>query len=220
MHKDFNDKRYSQEFKHAKTDIARIEAFKTLVGFNKHVLDVGCWDGSISEIIKKQNNEVEGVELSESAKLAEKKGINTYRLDLNSDWGKQIEKRYDVVLAGEIIEHVFDTDKFLQNIRNVLRDNGEVIVSTPNVVSLGRRLLFLFGSNPNLEYTSRPHNSGHIRYFTLSNLTSLLEENGFEILYKGATLVNLSLSGNLSSTLLAKILPTLGTSLVVKARKK
>src|SRR3989339_802639 len=74
---------------------------------------------------------------------------------------------FDIVIAGEIIEHIFDTDLFLAEIRRVLKSGGKLLISTPNIASLGRRLLLFFGGNPIIELSpNEPDSSGHIRYFS------------------------------------------------------
>jgi 2-polyprenyl-3-methyl-5-hydroxy-6-metoxy-1,4-benzoquinol methylase len=116
--------RYSEDWVISKGD-KRIGIFLDLIGRNKTVLDLGCGDGFLSELVLKNDNEVVGVEVSEGAiKKATNKGIKVFDCDLSSDWGNLIEKKFDIVLSGEVIEHIFDTDKFLKNIRSVLKEDG------------------------------------------------------------------------------------------------
>ena len=174
MDKNFNSFRYSFDLPINDSEKIRINKLLKLIGSGKNVLDLGCWDGSISEIIKNNDNNVSGVEVSDVAiKKAREKGINVFDIDLNSDWQGSIKEKYDVILAGEIIEHIFDTDKFLQNIYGALKEGGCLVLSTPNVASLGRRIFLLFGINPILETTARSNDAGHIRYFTFNNLKKI-----------------------------------------------
>jgi SAM-dependent methyltransferase len=44
------------------------------------------------------------------------------------------EKEYDLIECMEVIEHVTDVPMLLKNIRHALKDNGSVIISTPNAI--------------------------------------------------------------------------------------
>jgi 2-polyprenyl-3-methyl-5-hydroxy-6-metoxy-1,4-benzoquinol methylase len=221
MNKKFNELRYSQEFIPTLSDKTRVSTVINLIGQNKKVLDLGCMHGHIGNLIKLKNNVVYGVETSRfAAKNAKSKLNRVYNFSLENNWSRKISERFDIVFAGEIIEHIFDTDNFLKNIHNLLKKNGCLILTTPNVASLGRRLLLLLGLSPNLEITSRKYDSGHIRYFTLATLTMLLEQNGFNVLIKTSNVIQFTNDGKISSRVLARLLPTFGTTLIVKAQKK
>jgi len=219
VNKGFNSKRYFNDFLISKSDNVRIERVLKLIGPNKLVLDLGCGDGFLMTRMRSLNNQIIGVETAESAILkARKKGFKIYDLLLEDKWCESITEKFDVVFAGEIIEHIFDTDNFLQNIRKVLKTNGRLIITTPNVASLGRRIFLLFGKNPLLETTARDYDAGHIRYFTRSTLKKLLIENDFKIIQIESSVVNFSNSGNFFSSLLAKVFPSLGNNIIVVAR--
>ena len=57
-------------------------------------------------------------------------------------------ERYDVIIASEIIEHVFDTDFFIEELKRILKPNGRIIITTPNMHFAANRLLFLMGKFP------------------------------------------------------------------------
>ena len=52
MIKSFNSKEYGVRLKSSKTDKARIEIIKKLIGSKKHILDLGSEDGEIAKIIE------------------------------------------------------------------------------------------------------------------------------------------------------------------------
>jgi len=217
MNKDFNSIRYKDDFPLDAVERIRIKKALKLIGSGKKVLDIGCGDGFISEMIRDNQNKVSGIEIAENAiKKCKKKGIQVYDLDLNSDWQKKLKGKFDVIYSGEIIEHIFDTDKFLKNIHRTLKKGGELVIDTPNVASFGRRIFLAFGISPLIETTARSYDAGHIRYFTFKTLKKLLNENGFRVDCHTTDCVNFDRNGKVKSVLLAKIFPSIGRSLILK----
>ncbi|MEI6631531.1 MAG: class I SAM-dependent methyltransferase [bacterium] len=221
MDKLFNSMRYSKDQDYLIGDSGkRIRILLDLIGTNKTVLDLGCGDGLVAGQILKNGNEVAGIEVSEFAiKKAKEKGIKVYDCDLNFDWSNLIKEKFDVVLCGEIIEHIFDTDKLLRNIYSVLKEGGVLILSTPNLAALGRRIFLLFGINPLTEVTARKYDSGHIRYFTLGSLKKLLKENGFMLKEFKSDYVSFYTKGRLRCGIMADLFPALGNSLIIECKK-
>lgn len=218
MDKKFNSIRYAEDFPVNEVEEIRIKQILDLVGGNKKVLDIGCGDAFIMERIRDNNNEVMGIEIAENAvEKSRKKGFKVFDISLNDNWADEINNRFDVVFAGEIIEHIFDTDKFLSNIKKVLNKNGRVVITTPNIASLGRRVLLLFGESPLLEVTARAYDAGHIRYFTQKTLVRLLKENGYRAVNVQSSVVNFNGVGNLYSRLVAQVFPKLGNNIILTA---
>ena len=201
----------------------RINKIISLIGSNHRVLDIGCYDGSIGILLIKNNNEVYGMEISkETSKRAKEKGLKVEIQDIESEF-KFEDDFFDIVLAGEIIEHILDTDFFIDEIKRVLKPNGFLVLSTPNVASLGRRILLLFGKNPYFEasfgFPPQVH-AGHIRVYTKDLLLDFLKHKGFEIIKFESDAVIFTPSGKIASKLLADLVPTFGRSLIVKAKNR
>ncbi|HRC41352.1 MAG: class I SAM-dependent methyltransferase [Nostocoides sp.] len=105
---------------------------------------------------------------------------------------------YELVIAGEIIEHVPNPDDFLREIRRVVTPGGTVIISTPNLVSWANRVLVPFGVQPLGTETSseialgRRHRilgqgnqvQGHLKVFTHRALAEIMQRYGFEITHR------------------------------------
>lgn len=211
-----NEELYSKPYLISKSSQERVNHMVKLVGKNKKVLDIGCYDGTISKLIKDNGNDVYGVDISEPAvELARLKGIQAKRADIEEEIPFP-NGFFDVIVMGEVIEHIFDTDNFLKNIRKLLKVNGYVIITTPNLAALGRRILLLFGKNPLIESSCKE--GSHIRYLVKDTIFSLLKSNGFTVDIFTSDVVNFTKSGIFYSAKLAKLFPTLGRTLIMRAK--
>ncbi|MCM8783435.1 MAG: class I SAM-dependent methyltransferase [Candidatus Omnitrophica bacterium] len=93
---------------------------------NAVVLDCGCGNGefTLRAASKIGVREIFGIEIDEElANVAKAKGIKVKQADLN----KKIpfdDASFDVVIANQLIEHLFDTDNFVDEIYRILRRGG------------------------------------------------------------------------------------------------
>lgn len=157
------------------------------------VLDLGCGDGSFSQLLREQGNIVFGVDISSQAVvLAAKRGVNACKVKVDSEPLPFKNNFFDFVFCGELIEHLYDPDFLLSEVKRVLKQGGLFVITTPNLASWFNRLVLLFGFQPYLSEVSLRYNvgkfrsnvpktevSGHIRSFTLKSLLELLEIHGF-----------------------------------------
>jgi len=78
---------------------------------------------------------------------------------------------HDFALMAEVIEHVFAPPaKVLACVASWLRPEGELLLQTPNAVSLGKRWQMLRGRHPYMMLREPVDHSGHIREYTLAEL--------------------------------------------------
>jgi methionine biosynthesis protein MetW len=149
----------------------REELFRRYVGGpGRRVLDLGCRDGALTEAYA-SGNDVVGVDADKEA-LAEaaRRGIETHWADL--DQPLQFEDAsFDVVVAGELLEHLRDPHRLAAEIRRVLKPGGTFVGSVPNAFRLKGRLRFLAGRAPESDPT-------HLQMFSPSDVRRLLD--GFE----------------------------------------
>lgn len=226
----FIEKRFSEKYEEPKfLNEPRIkqllELCKTTSG--KKILDIGCNDGRMGQILKeKYGKDIYGIDLSKDPlKVAMTRGIKCLRSDIELGLPYK-DNSFDAVIAGDIIEHIYDTEHFIKEIKRVLIGGGELIMSTPNIASLGARLELLIGRQPLMLETKLEGFSGHIRWFTYQALKELLEDYDFRILSFCSYHVEIPILARftkkkfLTSEKLAKLFPKLGTHLIVKARCK
>jgi SAM-dependent methyltransferase len=144
------------------------------------VLDVGCATGYIAELVRHLGHEVVGVELNRTmAAKARQRGLEVLEHDLEEPLPLP-DNSFDLVHACEIIEHLFDTEAFLHHVHAVLAPGGTLVLSTPNLNSLGNRFRVALG-RPLPMWGAYPGDThgGHIRVFNLAKARELLDRTGF-----------------------------------------
>lgn len=146
---------------------------KNLVGQNKNVLDIGCRDGALTKYFTEGNN-VLGVDIDNNAliKIKDNLGINIDLIDLNGDWSK-VDKMFDVVVAGEILEHLYYPEEVIKKVKSKLDPDGLFLGSVPNAFSLKNRLRYLMGQK---KYTPLSDPT-HINHFSYTELKIILEKH-------------------------------------------
>lgn len=216
----FNTRRYETNPPH----FARFTAIVDYVPQGSHVLELGAGDGSLGDrLIREKTCTYIGFDLSDRCVAkARELGRDVRQLDIE-DAELDSGEAPDVVVAAELIEHILDTGAFLRRIHRVLKPDGHIVLTTPNLASLGRRLLLFLGRDPLTEvaWDLTGSEAGHVRYFVRATLTALVEKNGFEITDFCSDRVNF---GNLGSSArmhwLARLCPSIGQSLILKAKKR
>jgi len=150
----------------------RAELFGALVGGpGRRVLDVGCRDGALTRAYA-IDNEIVGMDVDRLALRGarEKLGIETVWHDADEPLPFANES-FDVVVVGELLEHLVSPSGFIEEAWRVLRPGGTLVGSIPNAYRLKNRLRFLAG---------RPieDNPTHLHLIGEAELRRLLE--GFE----------------------------------------
>ena len=212
----FNNQHYNSN-QNYKNCLQRLTIMASLVDSKQKILDLGCGTGDLIKLLKIKNSLVEGVEISrKAAKIGQRRGYKITIADLHKKFPYK-NNSFDTITAGEIIEHIYDTDFFLEEIKRILKKNGTLIITTPNLATLGRRLMLLFGINPHIE-TNLENSAGHIRYFTKKSLEELLNKHSFKIMYFCSDTINFTNNGQIKSNFLANIFPTFGARIIIKAK--
>jgi SAM-dependent methyltransferase len=147
-------------------------------------------------------------------------GVTNLRLDASREF-PVADESIDAVFAGELIEHLFDTRDFLDEIWRVLRPGGVLVLTTPNLAGLQDRLRFLLGRAPRQIDPLHPYLYLHIRGFTARSLRRTLRETGFRdhTLRSNFVAFRWKSGRRLYLRTPARLLPGLGGSLIVSAHK-
>ena len=112
--------------------------------------------------------------------------------DLDRDFDRLASGAFDVVIALDILEHVFDVFAFVGHLRRILRPGGALYLRVPNVAYAKHRLTLLAGQLPVTASwfgrrgelaawrTTYGWDGGHLHYFTLDTLRALLTGAGLQ----------------------------------------
>jgi hypothetical protein len=164
--------------------VDRIDFIRNLCS-KKTVIDLGCFDESakfkfgtkywLHREISLVSEEVAGIDNTENLPVSGKRFFENeymYKGDVNnfSDFVNK-NKKYDIMVAGELIEHLPDTIQFLKKVKNDFK--GEyLIITTPNATSLSNILLGMI--------RKESCNKDHYQIYSYKTLNTILSKSGFD----------------------------------------
>jgi O-antigen biosynthesis protein len=147
-------------------------------GRDGRILEVGCSSGYLSERLVANGNTVVGIEYdAEAAHEAEAHCERVLVGDLETM--ELPAEQFDVILCGDVIEHLRDPEAALARLRPLLKPGGRLVVSTPNIANWAIRLSLLAGR---WQYADRGIlDRTHTRLFTRRSLVETIEAAGFRV---------------------------------------
>ena len=146
----------------------------------KDVLDAGCSSGYLARPLSEAGARVVGLELDpDAAELARAWCTDVVVGDVESMAMPFDPDSFDVVLCGDLIEHLRDPKAALARLRPLLRPSGRLVLTTPNVANWAMRLSLLAGR---WRYTERGIlDRTHRHLFTRATLVETVESAGYRI---------------------------------------
>jgi 2-polyprenyl-3-methyl-5-hydroxy-6-metoxy-1,4-benzoquinol methylase len=146
------------------------------------ILDIGCSTGAWALHWMSKGWSASGVDIDRNhVEVARSNGIDARFCDLNSDRLPFSDGQFDLVFAGEVIEHLVDTDGFLEEVARCAKPGGEVLITTPNLASFENRVRLALGIYPNwLNYNLE--GSGHVRGYTPRVLRKQMAAHGLRVI--------------------------------------
>jgi 2-polyprenyl-3-methyl-5-hydroxy-6-metoxy-1,4-benzoquinol methylase len=149
------------------------------VAAGDRVLDLGCGEGMFTARLADAGASVVGADVAEEPlrrARARHRELDLRLIDGEGHWDLP-DASFDLVWAGEVIEHVADTAGWLSELRRVLRSGGRLLLSTP---SLGRSQLLASALSPSVFARRFDPRSDHLRHYSRASLTALIADFGFE----------------------------------------
>ncbi len=143
------------------------------------VLDVGCYVGDMVSQIEKIGFKGYGIDVFKENILKAKKNypLATFKVaDLNSDKLPFGDNYFDIIWAGDIIEHVYNTINMFSQFNRILKKGGLLVCSTP----YHGKLKMIAVALVDIKRHFHPEHP-HVRYYTNKSLRMILHKYGFEI---------------------------------------
>lgn len=173
------------------------------------ILEIGCLDGRFLQKLQARGWVVCGVDIQPQEV--------EWIIEHDASYPLPFDEEFDVVVAAEVVEHVVDTEAFLDNCADVLRLGGLLILTTPNLLFGVNRLLMLFGKKPRFAYADF-----HVRMFVWDDLrTKILRRFDIRRLQGSHVLLGVRRSPIFEVfARLGDLVPTLAAHLIVTAVRR
>ena len=172
MEKDHMEKLYKSKNPLVKmVSVGRLDKIVDLLPQDKKIkiLDAGCGEGQLLlKIFERGYKNIYGVDITKIAiKQAEKRVKANFSLQNLENLNYENEK-FDVVICTEVIEHIENYEKVLQELKRILKKNGLLIITFPNEpLCVVMRIIFL----------RRPIPKDHVSFFSVRKMKKLVNLN-------------------------------------------
>lgn len=211
------------ENKHVRPVFASARARKVLAMIDSdyrdtvlNILDLGCCNGILRDIANE--NYVYGADIC--SKFFSEALMNGYMdcavINLEQEMLPFPRVAFDMVVLGECIEHVADTDFLLSNINDRLPASGDLILTFPNLRTPIGLLMYLLNRVPMF---GAGYRSAHVKDFTTSSMRTALKNNGFRVVEMIGTTFCVSSHPDGILSWLATFFPSWSSQVVVHAVK-
>lgn len=147
-----------------------------------YILDIGCGEGALGKLLKERLKErvfIIGCDIADTAlKEVSDDYSDVFQIDVETDklMDKFSQYKFDYIVILEVLEHLFKPESVLQQCSSILKDDGYLIASFPNINWYRYRIDMLKGHFPK-NYLLCP--GEHIQNFTLYSFNTLLTQNRF-----------------------------------------
>ncbi len=149
------------------------------VSSGERVLDVGCGEGVFAAELAASGAQVLGIDVAEEPLRRARTRhpeLDLRLVEAQAPWPLP-DASFDVVWAGEVIEHIADTAAWLSEVRRVLRSGGSLLITTPAV---GRSALLAAAISRRAFAARFDPRGDHLRFYGSATLSRLIEDFGFE----------------------------------------
>ena len=154
----------------------------TFVEENKTVIDFGCASGYLANLLKQRGCQVTGLEINpDAAEIARQYCEEVFVCDLDFDSLNNIlgDRKFDVAVFGDVLEHLRNPWRVLEQTKDFLNPSGFIVASIPNIAHGAIRLALLEG-----DFNYMPLgilDNTHLRFFTKKTVEELFEKTGYFI---------------------------------------
>jgi 2-polyprenyl-3-methyl-5-hydroxy-6-metoxy-1,4-benzoquinol methylase len=151
-----------------------------LVPAKSKVLDIGCSSGTFgNELIKKKMCVVDGIEINDGDIAQAKKRLRkVHKINVETD-PITVGEAYDIIFLGDVIEHLARPVQTLKRLKKLLKKDGRLIFSIPNITHMSVRLMLMSGK---IEYgRTGLLDETHLHFYNREEIYRVLNEAGYKI---------------------------------------
>lgn len=148
----------------------------------RDVLDLGCGNGALTAAFSNAGFSMTGVDVSASGLAIAAQNfpqIQFHHSGMSEPLGQSLRKRFDAVVAVEVIEHLLLPREIFERAREALRPGGVMIVTTPYHGYWKNLALALVNKFDRHWHPLRDY--GHVKFFSRETLTELFGERGLQV---------------------------------------
>ena len=182
-------------------DNSSLKKMLSFIGGNKQVVDFGCASGYFAQVLNTRGCIVTGVEINSLAAEQAKqhcREVIVADLDFVSIAEILPNQKFDVAVFGDVLEHLRNPGKVLEDTKAILKEDGFIVASIPNIAHGAIRLALLKGE---FEYTELGIlDNTHLRFFTRKTIEQLFDQSGYIINAIDCTKVDIFSGSNLIPT--------------------
>ena len=137
-------------------------------------VDLGAGEGAFTLRLREAGYQCEAAERESGRFRVE--GVRCLELDLNAEFAAAFGRRFDVVVAQEIVEHLENPRHFLRQCRELMAPGGILLVTTPNIEDVYSRVRFFFQGRFSFFYDPHYRLMGHITPLASWQLRQMFDE--------------------------------------------
>lgn len=161
----------------------RVDKVLEVLSPSQYLLDIGCGSGVLLAESQKRGlaENIYGIDISETAlEIAKNSGVNGQVVNLNQDALPYPDNYFNTVTILATLQLLYDMNFVLGECHRVLKPCGHLLVSLPNMRTLGKLYKLVFrGEFPRTSQDSSGYDGGTLHYFCYRNIMDLFHANHF-----------------------------------------